>query len=338
MIVTLTGAFRNVGDHLIGHRASILLKKYFDPEVVNITRSEIREADYETMNRARAVFMCGGPAYQKNIYPNIYPLDLNKLETAVIPLGLGWKGAVDDSPKDFQFSEESLAFIKSVHESIPSGSCRDYLTVEVLENFGVHNVVMTGCPAWYDLESMEREFEVSIPHRIVVSDPAYVSTHTIQTMRYLRNRFPNSDIALALHHGYYSSFNRKGALFGVQHLGLAALARSLRFTVHNISANLDAMRAVYENCDLHVGYRVHAHIYNLSRRTPSLLISEDSRGVGQSKALECTVLESQDAELIKKLDDEIELLMTKKGAYFLGSLRAMREGFTTMQQFLQSIE
>ena len=36
---------------------------------------------------------------------------------------------------------------------------------------------------------------------------------------------------------------------------------------------------------MHVGYRVHAHIYNLSRRGTSILIEEDARGAGVNDAL-----------------------------------------------------
>ena len=36
---------------------------------------------------------------------------------------------------------------------------------------------------------------------------------------------------------------------------------------------------------LHVGMRVHAHIYNLSIRNPSLLLEEDGRGAGVNDAL-----------------------------------------------------
>ena len=41
----------------------------------------------------------------------------------------------------------------------------------------------------------------------------------------------------------------------------------------------------YEKCDLHIGFRVHAHICNLSIRNRSILIEEDSRGSGVNEAL-----------------------------------------------------
>ena len=42
---------------------------------------------------------------------------------------------------------------------------------------------------------------------------------------------------------------------------------------------------IYDKCQLHVGFRVHAHIYNLSHRHFSILIEEDGRGAGVNNAL-----------------------------------------------------
>ena len=42
---------------------------------------------------------------------------------------------------------------------------------------------------------------------------------------------------------------------------------------------------IYNDCDLHIGFRVHAHIYNLSMRNISILIEEDGRGAGVNEAL-----------------------------------------------------
>src|SRR4029453_7482424 len=67
-------------------------------------------------------------------------------------------------------------------------------------------------------------------------------------------------------------------------LSLAAAATALGFKV--IDAAFDLSRiAFYKNADLHVGYRVHAHLAFVSYRRPSLLIAEDGRGLGQAETL-----------------------------------------------------
>ena len=41
----------------------------------------------------------------------------------------------------------------------------------------------------------------------------------------------------------------------------------------------------YDDADLHIGFRVHAHLYNLSKRNISVLISEDGRGLAVNETL-----------------------------------------------------
>ena len=42
---------------------------------------------------------------------------------------------------------------------------------------------------------------------------------------------------------------------------------------------------IYDDAYLHIGFRVHAHIYNLSQRKRTILIEEDDRGAGVNEAL-----------------------------------------------------
>lgn len=337
MIVTLTGAYRNVGDHLIRERAHALLREHVDSEIVDLDRLALQPDDYNTMNRARMIFLCGGPAYQRNIYPAVYPLDLERIEPPIVPLGLGWKGAVNEAPANFRFSKRSEEFVRSIHERIPASSCRDMLTVEVLERHGVHNVVMTGCPAWYDKESMLRDFRFPEPKHVVVSDPANITPESFELLKQCRKWFPGAAVSLALHHGYYPRINSKGIAFAVRHAALAAFARSLGYRVVNLPRDLPAMKSLYDRCDLHLGYRVHAHIYCLSRRTPSMLISEDSRGVGQSSALGGTTVRTGEPELTARLEAELSRMRDQRRDYFEPVLIRTQQGLDSMRVFLESL-
>jgi hypothetical protein len=40
MLVTITGAYKNAGDHLIGLRAKRLLERFVDAEVINVDRKQ----------------------------------------------------------------------------------------------------------------------------------------------------------------------------------------------------------------------------------------------------------------------------------------------------------
>ena len=72
-VITLTGAFKNAGDYLIGHRARALLAAHVNAEVIDVNRREITDESYELFNSARAVLLTGGPAYQEEIYPKVKP-------------------------------------------------------------------------------------------------------------------------------------------------------------------------------------------------------------------------------------------------------------------------
>ena len=65
---------------------------------------------------------------------------------------------------------------------------------------------------------------------------------------------------------------------------LRAFAKDRSFEIvlaSNDTSNLE----FYDNCDLHVGYRLHGHISFLRRRLPSVLTGKDGRGYGFNATL-----------------------------------------------------
>jgi len=161
--VLLTGAKANVGDHLIVNRAKALLEKHIpDIRFIELHRWEPLDQHLSEVNASRGIILCEGPAYQPHLYPGIYPLvdDLEKIKVPIIPFGLGWKGVPGDKQtvREYRFSESSLKLLERAHRDCRSTSCRDYLTKRVLECYGFTNVIMTGDPAWYDLQYIEDPF------------------------------------------------------------------------------------------------------------------------------------------------------------------------------------
>jgi hypothetical protein len=159
MIVTICGAYRNCGDHLIGARARALVHRFVDTDIVTLDRKAISTENYAVMNSAKTVLLCGGPAYQRQIYPAIYPLDLDRIKPLIIPFGLGWKAPLGKDPATFAFDAPALGFIQRIHSNIALSSVRDPLTLDVIQRQNIANVQMTGCPAWYDLEHFEKTYE-----------------------------------------------------------------------------------------------------------------------------------------------------------------------------------
>jgi hypothetical protein len=336
MLVTLTGAFRNAGDYLIGHRARALLREFVDPEVINQNRLAIDEQSYKNFDAASALILCGGPAYQPQIFPKIYPLDMDRVKTKIVPMGLGWKGNLAQAPEDFKFPEPAAKFIHEVHSDIRLSSVRDHVTLGILNGMGIKNVSMTGCPAWYDMDFVDHDFVFNAsPKRIVFSLPAKPQPETFGVLAWLAREFPKADRYLALHHGWRPSKTEKGNALRNWHLQVSAFSALRGFKTVSIADGLDKMLELYGAADLHVGYRVHAHLLTLSQRRASILIAEDSRGVGQVSSLGGEPLLAGGG--VEKINDAIAAHFDTQGAGVTKSVQVMQQTFPVMKEFLATI-
>ena len=94
------------------------------------------------------------------------------------------------------------------------------------------------------------------------------------------------------------------------------------------------MRELYLNCDLHIGYRVHAHLFCLSQRIPSILVSEDYRGVGQNLSLGMPDLRIDQNGDISKLKEEIEFHFDSRGERVANAIKTIDTTFPIMKNFL----
>jgi hypothetical protein len=337
MIVTVGGAYRNSGDYLIGDRARALLRRHVDEEIVAVDRKSVTEATYELFNRARAVMLAGGPAYQRGIYPSIYPLDRARVGVPIIPYGLGWKAPIGKTVESFNFNPEALDFITGIHGSIQWSSVRDPLTKDVLAHNGVSNVLMTGCPAWYDLEHFDREFQfVSEPRRVVLSMPAVMQPGVRELMQWLSARFPKAERIVAFHHGIVPARTKRGFQTGRDNFRFALRSMRHGWRIRSLAGSLPKMEELYGSSDLHVGYRVHAHLLCLSRRQSSILINEDARGAGQARALGSESVMVGDGD-IAPIQGAVERHFETRGEQVKHSIAAMRATYPTMREFLASI-
>jgi hypothetical protein len=337
MIVTVCGAYRNAGDHLIGERGRALVRRFVDPEVITVDRRAIGAQEYALFNRARAVLLCGGPAYQREIFPKVYPIERQKVSVPIIPFGLGWKSPVGKSPASFAFQKPALEFVRDIHAAIPVSSARDPLTVEMLGQNGVGNVAMTGCPAWYDLEHFEERFRfIPEPRQVVLSMPAIMQPGVGALLDWLGDRFPKSRRVVSYHHGIIPATTRRGISTGLANTSFAARAIGRGWRIASLAGSLPKLERLYGATDLHVGYRVHAHLFCLSRRIASILINEDSRGEGQARALGTSSLVVGGGD-IGPITEQIDRHFSERGAGVEASVERMRETLPTMREFLGSI-
>ncbi len=291
MYLLLTGAKKNSGDFLITERATELIR-HFHPGEELITAPSWQPLDIDLANEARAVIILGGPGYQPDLYPKVYPLcsPLKRLRTPLVMLGMGWKGIPGDSAtvESYRFSDSARQALDFASHTSSWLGCRDPQSVKVLERHGYHNSLLTGCPVWYHLPSLGQSMR--LPERVsrLVVTPAQHPTYREQSVGLLKllvDLFPDALRLCSFHRGIDEASVWTTANERQHHRSIADAATELGYEVRNVSG--DASRtSIYEQYELHVGYRVHAHLQFLSERRLSLLLHEDGRGRGASDALE----------------------------------------------------
>lgn len=275
-IILLGGAYKNSGDYLIEKRAHGLIREVFPlAHIDRIARNEI-SSNIEMINKHDVAVFIGGPLLMLDL-DGYLPLDncINDIRIPMMLLGVGWYGRYggDSFVNHYVFSPKTYKFLEKVDNEGFGIGCRDLHSFRCLKNQGFKNAFLTGCPAWYNLDKID-SLNVSSHHegfkKIVVSDPAkpYNRSSMKDVVLYLKQRYPQAEIHVVYHRGKTtSSFNNIDCV-----------------AVHDIAGSSDGF-SIYDDCDLHVGFRVHAHIYNLSLRNKSVLIEEDGRGAGVNEIL-----------------------------------------------------
>jgi hypothetical protein len=291
MIVLLSGAKKNIGDFIITDRARTLLEHVTGDEILWMPNWEPLDGREEEIASARAVVVAGGPGYRPPMYGRVYPLFsdpavLPRLGVPVCFLGLGWKGEPGDdfNLAHYRFTPRTMGLLHALGEQA-SYSARDLPSLEVLARNGIDGV-MTGCPVWYHLDSLGKPLTVpSQIRRLVFTPPEQRVFHeqSREVLRGLRAAIPDAEIIVAFHRGLEADEFTRPAVAEVLK-GYAAFARGLGCRVEDVSRDLTRI-AFYDDCDLHVGYRLHGHLHFLSKRRPSVLLEEDGRGRGATETL-----------------------------------------------------
>ncbi|MDE6252010.1 MAG: polysaccharide pyruvyl transferase family protein [Lachnospiraceae bacterium] len=327
-IILMSGAVANAGDFLITKRSIELLKhciKDSDIEVIN--RLNSCDSIVDKLNSADVLVWGGGPLFQPNIYPKSIPFVTN-LEKVTVPqfsIGLGWKGQnlQDEQVYSYKLSGETLKFVDKMIGSNFNIGCRDFFTIRMLKNNGINKCSMVGCPAWYDLNSVNKlnvNKKIGEVKKICISDPWRYSSYyqVVELVELLRNRFSKSKIYLIYHRG--NTLNECGTECFNEIQILEEKLKRYNVESVNISGSAEKLD-IYDDCDLHIGWRVHAHIYNMSIRNISILIEEDARGGGfneivgmQSIKAYKNNLNDKNSYLNKAIDDCIDRLI--KTDYF----------------------
>lgn len=295
-IAVLSGAYKNAGDYLITKRTVELLEYCLNDVEVKIFLRKDMNRRYNEINDCDFIVFSGGPIFMPSLISYLpiikakrwFPKVLNKIylnhkkwySKKMIVLGGGWYGSYTDENyvNNYNFDTITLEFWKHVSNTGYGLSCRDWYTENVLRNSGFEKIYMTGCPAWYFLPKVnEVNFNKDIRggvKKIIISDPANIENDclAISLIKYLREKYDDSELNILFHRGVSE-----------QRL-LVKYAEENKIDYIDISGNCNGL-SLYDDVDLHAGFRVHAHLYTLSVRNRSILIEEDGRGTGANEAL-----------------------------------------------------
>jgi hypothetical protein len=290
MYTILTSAKKNIGDFLIRDK-SLKLLRYLKPdeEFLEFNSWEPLDGYINEINNTKGVIICGGPGYLPNVYPSIYPLTqrLDNIKVPIYILGAGWYGIGGDQViiNRYKFSTQSHKFLDKVYND-GKLSTRDQISQVILKKNGYKNTILTGCPVMYDIEYIGKGISVPKEIRQVVfttpQEPMYYK-QSIEVLKLVREMFPSIDLYCSFHRGIKEDqYTSQKEVKGLQ--TIRANAERLGYIIVDASYDLNRI-AFYSTCDLHIGYRVHAHLHFISQRKISFLLNEDGRGTGFSKLL-----------------------------------------------------
>ncbi len=298
--VLLTGSKNNAGDYLIKHRAKLLLSKYFpNTPIIDYNGWEsLTDDKIQVINKSRALLLTGGPALQLNTIPNVYNLtrtNLDQIQTPILMFGVGWyskKGKWEDT-YSYPLSEDTLNLLRKIESSGHLSSLRDFHTLNVLQQYGFKNFIMTGCPATYvhpkpELSSHKID-KISFSTGVSFLNSPTMYQQTLNILKLLIKKYGSEKIKVVFHHSidknkYLGVYKTDQKNFETYDRFIQWL-KSSKLDYIDISGSHEHLIEHYNSTDFHIGFRVHAHIFMSSITKPSILLSEDGRGIALKQVL-----------------------------------------------------
>lgn len=272
----------NVGDKLLEEQVKRLITRERGVSEFEVFyRGRDFSSHVDRLNAAEAVIL---PAFaiREPLHPDTYALTehLTDIESPLIPIAANWSHYPGDKAgnETLQYQPETRSFLQYLLDqpALSHLTTRDIYTKRVLERHGFDNVELVGDLAWYHEEYLGDPMRVpsSVDH-VVMTTPhnAHYLEQATDVMDMLLEEFPDATHTCSFHSVLSTSDRR-----------LRERARDRGFEIVLASHDTDNI-AFYDDCDLHVGYRLHGHISFLRRRLPSVLIGEDGRGNGFNATL-----------------------------------------------------
>lgn len=260
---------RNIGDQLITDSLSKIIASCSDAEITIVWRAD----KWSNVSRAildadHVFFACLAirPKMEVDVYPYLNNILANNVAFSVISAGTDL--SVNEGFGIYGgFSEQTCDVLRQVNDRASVFTTRGVLTQEFCDRIGLNKAYFSGDVAFYDERFNDRLFSVNQQvSRIIISDPHRPKAY-LEAFRVLCDSvvelFPKAAISVALH-GVNEPISRFCKTRGLETLSI----------YEDRHQGLD----VYNDADLHVGFRVHGHVSALKRRKYSYLLEQDGRG------------------------------------------------------------
>jgi hypothetical protein len=267
---------KNVGDNLISSSTMKMIRSrrpQYDPTVL------FREAGLDAVgvDGIRSI-LAPGFSVSNDTYPKLFRLytDLKSIPP-FFPVGCSFQHPLPavESFTGYEFNAATLDALGFLAERCGGLPCRDVLIHELMERHGIGSHYC-GDLALFDEEMIGRGFYPPKDIRSLVftihHHPTRFDTQAKRLIDLLSARFPEARRYVAYHskpNGYARAIAQYAMGAGFEELHLYGESFTL---------------AKYHEVDLHVGYRLHGHIFFLRNRKPSILLIEDARSFGFSRS------------------------------------------------------
>ena len=323
----------NLGDGFILNAIERLIgpihKKY-----IFTSRTTPTVGQWLTINHAPFTILAGANQLHDRYtpWPGLTPNQLASATIRFVPFGIGIHG---DPSLNNGLASVTKELLRLIHERITYSSWRcphtvDFLSKELPEL--KNQFLMTGCPVTYDTPLLSNKpFSTKTDHiAVTVTERGDFWERETATLDYAARKFPHSKRHLVLQQNFHPEnwHSRWTQLWkpmdATPAKALRAYAAQLGFKVIAPSSVEQAL-ALYRQMDLHIGSRLHAHLYCISQARRSFLIPIDGRSIGIAESLDFPLCTPDTLDQFQDFNFERV------------RLRA-REHFTTMSLFLESLK
>jgi hypothetical protein len=319
----------NVGDGFILN--GVIRMVGTEPDLIISCRVQPTPEQITKINQLDFLVLAG--ANQLNdkfsVFPKYTVQDLKKITVPIIPMAIGIHGIPSENK---EMSSNTKEIMLEIHSRIKASSWRCPLTTEYInKNLPEisEKVMMTGCPVAYDQAVLNENVKFPLAANkiaVTITDRGDFMESEGRIVEMVRERFPNSELYLCLHQdnlpkvkSWLSTTPLSGLLNSRDpFVKIRNVAKSLGYKIvpfHSAAQTIE----FYKKCDLHIGSRLHAHLYFLSNAKPSFLFGFDYRHKGIAQTFGIQIRESNDFELRKE--------------EFEGVGRRIQQGYKVMQKF-----